>query len=225
MNPSLTPKALSAFLNKYPARKLKKGWPLLYQGEVPRTAFVVKSGMIKVYDINTSGEEKVITFTDTDGILAPEWIFEKSTVSLYYADAFSDAEVHAVPRKELHELLHSSPELLAFTLNRYVNLYVGAQLHISALEQTRAAEKLLRILQWLSLRFGQEVSPDVYRIDIRLTHQDLAHMIGMTRETTAVELGKLRKQKVIGYQNQRYILHVKRMQQILGEDEFKALAI
>ncbi len=220
-----TPKAVTAFLRKYPARKLKKGWPLLYQGEVPRTAYVVKSGMFKVYDINTNGEEKVITFTDTDGILAPEWIFGKSPVSLYYADAFTDAEIHAVPRKELYELLHSSAETLAFALNRYVNLYVGAQMHISALEQTRAAEKLLRILQWLSLRFGKEISNNVYRIDIRLTHQDLAHMIGMTRETTAVELGKLRKQKVIGYQNQRYILHVDRMQQIMGEDEFKALAI
>jgi CRP/FNR family transcriptional regulator len=220
-----TPPALTSFLKKYPARRLKKGWPLLYQGEVPRTAFVVKSGMIKVYDINTSGEEKVITFTNTDGILAPEWIFNKSSVSLYYADAFTDAEVHAVPRQQLHDLIYSNEAMLAFALNRYVNLYVGAQLHISALEQTRAAEKLLRILQWLSLRFGKEIKPNIFRIDIRLTHQDLAHMIGMTRETTAVELGKLRKQKVISYQNQRYILHVDKMQQIMGEDEFKALTI
>lgn len=197
----------------------------MYQGEVPRTAYVVKSGMVKVYDINTNGEEKVITFTDTDGLLAPEWLFGKSPVSLYYADAFTDCEVHAVPRQQLHELLHSSEAMLAFGLNRFVNLYVGAQLHISALEQTRAAEKLLRILQWLSLRFGKEIKPGVFRIDIRLTHQDLAHMIGMTRETTAVELGKLRKQKVISYQNQRYILHTEKMQQIMGEDEFKALTI
>lgn len=216
---------MKSFLKKYPARKLKKGWPLLYQGEVPRTAYVVKTGMVKVYDINTNGEEKVITFTDTDGLLAPEWLFRKSSVSLYYADAFTDCEVHAVPRQQLFELLHSSSDMLAFALNRYVNLYVGAQLYISALEQTRAAEKLLRILQWLSLRFGKEIKPEVFRIDIRLTHQDLAHMIGMTRETTAVELGKLRKQKVISYQNQRYILHVERMQQIMGEDEFKALTI
>ncbi len=220
-----TPPALTSFLQKYPARKLKKGWPLLYQGEVPRTAFVVKTGMVKVYDINTSGEEKVLTFSDQGGLLAPEWLFGKSPVSLYYADAFTDCEVHAVPRQQLHEVLHSTSSLLAFTLNRYVNLYVGAQLHISALEQTRAAEKLLRILQWLSLRFGKEIKPNVYRIDIRLTHQDLAHMIGMTRETTAVELGKLRKQKIISYQNQRYILHVDKMRQVMGEDEFKALTI
>lgn len=220
-----TPKELTEFLQQYPVRKLKKGWPVLYQGEVPRSAYVVKKGIIKVYDINANGEEKVITFTDTDGFLPVEWLFKKSPVSQYYCDAFTDAELYAVPRQNLIEALEASKDMLAFTLHRYINLYVGATLHISALEQTKAAEKLLRILQWLSLRFGQEIRPGVFKIDIRLTHQDLAHMIGMTRETTAVELGKLRKQKIINYQNQRYILSAEKMRQVLGEDELRELTI
>lgn len=220
-----TPPKFRDFLKRYPARKLKKGWPLLYQGEVPRTAFVVKSGMVKVYDINTNGEEKVITFTDTDGLLAPEWLFSKSRVSLYYADAFTDTEVHAVPRQELYDVLHQDAEMLRFGLNRYVNLYVGAQLHISALEQSRAVEKLLRIFQWLAIRFGEEQNPGVVKLNIRLTQQDLARMIGMTRETTTVELGKLRDDKVVLYQKKHYILNLEKMQQIMGEDEFRTLAI
>ncbi len=225
MEGTLAPKELKSFLDKYPLRKLKKGWPILYQGEVPRTAFVVKKGIIKVYDINTNGEEKVITFTDEYGFLPVEWLFQKSPVSLYYCDAFADSEIYAIPRQKLLEFLTSNPEMLDFALHRYVNLYVGAMLHISALEQTKASEKLLRILQWMTLRFGKEIRPNVFRIDIRLTHQDLAHMIGMTRETTAVELGKLRDQKIISYQNQRYILNTEKMRQVLGEDELRELTI
>ncbi len=225
MMPGVDPKDLISVLKDQPVRVLKKGWPLFYQGEVPRSAFIVKSGMVKVYDINTSGEEKVITFTDYLGFLTPEWLFGKSPVSLYYADAFTDCEVYTIPKQLLLETLFANEEMLKFTIDRYVNLYVGATLHISALEQTKAAEKLLRILQWLSLRFGVELSDGVFKVDIRLTHQDLAHMIGMTRETTAVELGKLRKQGVISYQNQRYILNTDKMHKIMGEDEFKALVI
>lgn len=225
MNESATQEMLERALAKYPVRSLKKSWPLLYQGEVPRTAYVVKSGIVKVYDINTSGEEKVITFTDCNGFLPVEWLFSKSPVSLYYADAFTNCEVYAIPRQNLIDILTTNKDMLSFTLDRYINLYVGATLHISALEQTRAAEKLLRILQWLSLRFGKESKPNIFTIDIRLTHQDLAHMIGMTRETTAMELGKLRQQKVISYQNQRYILDVEKMHQVMGQDEFKALNI
>jgi CRP-like cAMP-binding protein len=110
-------------------------------------------------------------------------------------------------------------------MQRYVTLYMGAMLHISALKQTKASEKLLKILQWLSLRFGAEVRPGVFKIDIRLTHQDLAQMIGMTRETAAVELGKLRKEKIINYQNQRYLLNVEKMRSVLGEDELRELTL
>lgn len=219
------PAELRAFLDKYPIRKLKKGWPILYQGEVPRYAFVVKKGMIKVYDISANGEEKVVTFGSVGSFMPAPWIFEKSPVSLYYFDAFTDCEVYAVPRQLLTEKIRSSKALLEYALDKYVSMYVGATMHIFALEQTKASDKLLRILQYLSMRFGVELKPGIQRIDLRLTHQDLAHMIGMTRETTAVELGKLRKSNVINYANQRYILNVKKMQQILGEDEFKALTI
>lgn len=224
MKNSATPE-LTEQLKDFPVRKLKKGWPVLYQGEVPRTGFVVKKGLVKIYDISASGEEKVITFIDAGGFLPMEWLFQRSPVSLYYADAFSDVEVYAVPRQKLMDILTGSEDMLQMVLQRYVTLYMGAMLHISALKQTKASEKLLKILQWLSLRFGAEIRPGVFKIDIRLTHQDLAHMIGMTRETAAVELGKLRKEKIINYQNQRYILNVEKMRSVLGEDELRELTL
>ncbi len=219
------PKSLTTFLEKYPIRKLKKGWPILYQGEVPRSAFVIKKGMVKVYDISANGEEKVVSFGAEGGLVPTPWIFDKSPVSLYYYDAFTDCEIYTVPRNLLRDKLMSSEELLKYSLDIYVSLYVGTAMHVYALEQTKASDKLLRILQYLAMRFGKEVKPGIFRIDMRLTHQDLAHMIGMTRETTAVELGKLRKSKAISYSNQRYLLNMSKLQQILGEDEFKALTI
>lgn len=219
------PKDLQIFLDKYPTRKLKKGWPILYQGEIPRSAFFIKKGMVKLYDISSSGEEKIVSFAAEGGIFPTPWIFDKSPVSLYYYDAFTDCEIYSVPRQLLTQLLYSKEELLKYALDFYISLYVGTAMHVYALEQTKASEKLLRILQYLAMRFGVEVKSNIYRIEMRLTHQDLAHMIGMNRETTAVELGKLRKSNVIGYSNQRYILDVNKLQQLLGEDEFKALII
>lgn len=218
------PKELTTFLAKYPTRTLKKGWPILYQGEVPRNVFVVKKGIVKVYDISASGEEKVVTFNADGSMMPASWVFSKSPVSLYYYDAFTDCEVYAVPRQPLHDLIYSSPEIMAYTLDTYVSLYVGTTMHIFALEQTKAADKLMRILQYLSMRFGKELKPNIFRVDLRLTHQDLAHMIGMTRETTAVELGKLKKLGIVSYQHQNYIIHVDKLQHLLGSDEFKELS-
>ena len=219
------PAAFSQFLAKYPTRKLKKGWPILYQGEIPRSAYVIKKGMIKVYDISPNGEEKVVTFDSVGGILPSSWIFHKSPVSLYYFDAFTDCEVHAVPRQALVDMIHAHKEVLEYALDKYVSMYVTATMHIFALEQTKSSDKLMRILQYLAMRFGSEISPGVQRIDIKLTHLELANMIGMTRETTSVELGKLRKAKVISYTNQRYTLNLVKIQQIVGADEFKTVSL
>lgn len=219
------PKKLTDFLNKYPTRKLKRGWPLFYQGEIPRSAFVVKSGVIKVYDINESGEEKVVNFNADGDITADAWVFGKSPVALYYYEAFMDTEVYAVPREQLRAFLESDEEMLRFSLDHYVMLYVSAIMHIYALEQTKATEKLVRILQYLGMRYGEQATPNLRRITLRLTHQDLARLIGMTRETTAVELGKLKKRELISYKNQRYLIDLKKMQQAIGEDEFKNVSL
>ena len=219
------PKQLVEFLNKYPSRQLKRGWPLLYQGEIPRTAFVIKTGVVKVYDINSAGEEKVVNFS-ADGDIAPSaWVFDKSPVALYYYEAFTDCEAYTVPRDKLREALESSEVTLKYALDHYVALYVGTMMHIYALEQTKATEKLLRILQYLSMRYGEKTTTNLRRIQLRLTHQDLARLIGMTRETTAVELGKLKKHGLIAYQNQRYLIDMKKVQLVLGEDELDNIHI
>ncbi len=186
---------------------------------------MVKKGVIKVYDINPSGEEKVVNF-NTDGDITPAaWVWGKAPVALYYYEAFTDSEVCIVPREKLCEILESDQELLRYALDRYISLYVGTIMHIYALEQTKASEKLLRILQYLGMRYGEKATSSLRRITLRLTHQDLARLIGMTRETTAVELGKLKRRGLIAYQNQRYLIDSKKIQQALGEEEFKDLVI
>jgi CRP-like cAMP-binding protein len=60
--------------------------------------------------------------------------------------------------------------------------------------QCRQAEfALLRLFSWLAERFGQEVEQGQL-IDLRLTHQDIAEIIGLTRVTVTRLLNSLEKQ-------------------------------
>jgi CRP-like cAMP-binding protein len=54
--------ALRTFCSKFPVRHFKKDRPLFYQGEIPQTAFFIKSGVIKTYNITTGGEEKIVGY-------------------------------------------------------------------------------------------------------------------------------------------------------------------
>jgi CRP-like cAMP-binding protein len=69
---------------------------------------------------------------------------------------------------------------------------------------------LLRLLSWLAQKFGQEVKTGQL-IDLRMTHQDLADMLGSTRVTITRTLSQLEQQGLI----ERLSLH----QIILREED------
>ena len=66
---------------------------------------------------------------------------------------------------------------------------------------------LLRLLTWLAKRFGQQVEQGQL-IDLRLTHQDIADLIGLTRVTVTRVLKDLEQQGVIQRKRrQAIVLH------------------
>lgn len=212
--------AIKNFYSKYPLRQFKKDRPLFYQGEIPQTAFFVKEGVIKVYNITPAGEEKIVSYESDGGLVPSGWIFGKSPAALFYYDTFTDCQLYAVPRRELVEFLSSNQQAAVALLDRYVSMYTGATMHLHALEQSRARDKLLHIFQYLVLRFGEPTGKNAYRINLRLTHQDIANLIGITRETVTAEISKLTKSGIVKSVNLHYIVDTDKALRLVGENDF-----
>src|SRR4051812_1916017 len=100
-----------SFLAEYPVRELTKNRPLLYQGEVPTMAFYVKSGVVKIYNITSQGEEKIVGYESNGGLLPVEWLFNHASVSMYYYDTFTDCQLIRAPKDVLLELLDKHPDI------------------------------------------------------------------------------------------------------------------
>ncbi|MDB5161238.1 MAG: CarD family transcriptional regulator [Candidatus Saccharibacteria bacterium] len=219
------PETLREFSSRYPTRLIKKGRPLFYQGEIPRSALFIRSGVVKLYNISASGEEKIVGYEGHDAMLPSEWLFNRSPVSLYYCDTFIDCEVCSIPRDDLMDFINSNQDLALSLLDRYISMYIGSTMHLHALEQLRSGDKLLHILQYLVLRFGKEVSKNHYQIPLRLTHQEIANLVGLTRETVSTEIGKLKKNGVLAIKDVYYIVDVDKAVRILGESDFSDLVL
>lgn len=204
-------------------RFIKKRTVLLYQGEIPRSAFILKKGIIKVYSINASGDEQIAAFHVTGDILPDTWVFGKATSALYYYEAVTDCELFALSRDSLRDIIQSSPELLAKVFDHIVTNYTGALMRITALEQSRAREKILHTLYYLMFRHGVEHKPGVFTVRLGLTHATIAEMVGLTRETIASELSKLKKRTVLTYNTREYIINKEKLERLLGEDRFDSL--
>jgi len=217
--------ALRELFTRYPSRIIKKGRPLFYQGEIPRSALFVKSGVVKLYNISANGEEKIVGYEGEDAILPSEWLFSRSPVSLYYCDTFIDCEVASVPRDEVLEHINSKSDIGLALLDRYISMYIGSTMHLHALEQLRSGDKLLHILQYLVLRFGKEVSKNHFQIPLRLTHQEIANLVGLTRETVSTEIGKLKKSGILSMKDVYYVVNIDKAVRILGESDFNELVL
>lgn len=210
---------LVGLLENYSWRQFKKGQTILFQGEVPRYTYVVKSGVVRTYNISANGDEQIISLSAPYEVLPEAWFLHEMSTAYYFYGAYTDCQVYLVPREELIDKVMDHPEISQYLLRQAIRLHVGSKVHINALEQPKSRDKLVHLLHYLLLRFGEDVGNGQERIDLRLTHQTLADMLGTTRETIALELSRLRKEKIINYKQQLYTIDKRKLLSLRNDED------
>ncbi len=206
-------------------RSIKKRSILIYQGEIPRQAYIVLSGVFKAYRLGNFGEEQVVGFR-TKGDMFPEtWLFGKTSSALFYYEALEDSEVLTVEKPVLLDVIENNSEIKDHVFDYVVSGYTGLLMQITALEQSRAAEKLLLMMYYLMFRYGKQTTAGVYRVDLRLTHTTLGSLMGLTRETTTMELGRLKRKKIIAYDSKGFTVYRHELERRLGDESFSSIRL
>lgn len=215
---------LESFMKTRQIRRYTSESIILYQGEIPRHACIVKSGVVRSSTISSGGDEQIIGFHRAGDIIPMSWLFGKTSSTLYFYQASTDVEVVMAERDEL--LAHiMRPEFAANLIDHLVTDQAASSIRISALEQPKAREKLMYTLYYLSKKYGIEKTKGSVHISLALTHQTLGALVGLTRETTATEMSKLKKQKVLTYKNQDYTVYIDTLLGLIGEDSFRDIKI
>lgn len=206
------------------ARRYGKSSIIVYQGEVPRDGFLVKSGVVRVYQIGTNGESRTITFCTDGDVFPTAWLSGTSSPAMYYYEAFEDVELVILTRQIWQDAVSGPKGYEAFA-QYMVDNYQSSLVRIAALEQAKARDKIAYTLFYLILRHAREIMPGVFKLNLKLKHQDIAEMVGLTRETTAIEVHALQAAKVLSYQNQRYLIKREKLLDILNEDSLRQIEL
>lgn len=212
----------NAYLSRHPVRAYKKGEIIIFQGEAPRSAYIVKQGTVKAYNISINGDEKPVSFYQPGSIFPSAWIFGKAASAIFYYEAFSaNVEVYVVDRAELVAFIKRSPELIYQQLEHVITEQFGSTLRLNALQHSKAADKLIYTLHYLAMTHGEnDKDGKSIVIKLDLTHQDFANLTGLTRETAATELNRLKKRGIIEYgKNMHYKLYLYKLNQ-MQNDQF-----
>lgn len=195
------------FLATLPVVVYKKGEVILFQSETPRSAFVVKKGIVKTYNLDINGDEQIVFFNTALDMFPQVWIMGKATTSLYYYEALTPTELYSLPREAYADFIKDDKKLLMSELERQANKDASKTIRLNALLYSKASDKVLNTLNYLIQNYGISLNNNLIKINLTLTHQDFANLTGLRRETVAVEMNRLKKDGVIFYRR-RALYHV-----------------
>ena len=175
--------------------RFRKKETIFSEGEPPEWFYLVLSGKIKVTKLSHEGKEiilEVITPTDIFGGVAVIKGFPYPANAV----AMEDSEVLRISRKNLMRLVDRFPNLMYC-----IALQVGDRMKSSydslkniALERVEA--RIAALLLKLSRKVGVSTK-DGLLIDMRLTKQDVADMVGTTVETSIRTFSKFKKEGLV----------------------------
>lgn len=204
-------------------RSVAKGQTIVYQGEVPYSVFEVKSGLVRALSINENGEERTLALYGPGDFFPVGYALEIINVALFSYVSQTNTELVLHPKDEFKQQLQSDHSPMSKQL---ASQYVASMVHINALGQATARDKIIHILHYLSIRFGEELTGKVFtRITIPLTQLDIAKMASVTRETAAVEIGALRKEGLVDVKKRYYSVYVRGMLDKLSSAELNDLSL
>jgi CRP-like cAMP-binding protein len=88
-------------------------------------------------------------------------------------------------------------ELLPFT-KHLINGIEGLLKRIELMSFDNAQTRVFAALMYLSHHFGRTNKQEIV-IESHFTHEDIAAITGLTRERVSIEMGKLKRAKLISY--------------------------
>lgn len=196
-------------------KAIKKEQVILYQGEGAFGVHTIQSGMVRAYTILSNGNEVNVAIYGPGDYFPAETAYETSPATLFYYEALTDCSVVQHSTEEFEAIRFENPRLAIEDSRRYV----GALLHVNALGQATAYDKLGHTLRYLAMRFGVETSGKGFvRIDLKLTQQDLANLSTMSRETVSIEIAKYKQDHAIMEKNKLYTVNLPRLNKLLGDE-------
>ena len=200
----LSPAELKEISRTLPMQTCQVGGLVTSPDDDDERLYVIKRGRVRLYRLTPDGKQLTLELLDKGRIVGRmAWLGQQLTDA--YAEAIEDALICSFTPRELQRLIDRFPSV-GVNIIRYLSGRLAASEREREVMAFRTVEQRLaaRLVE-LSERFGQPTEDGV-AIDVRLTQQELADMIGTSRETLATTVASLRERRVLDMHNQRVVI-------------------
>jgi len=173
-----------------------KGSVLFVEGEQPRGVFIVCSGRVKLTTSSSEGKTLIVKIAEAGEVLGLSGTILATNFEVS-AETLEPSQINFVRREDFVGFLNAHPEACMHTAQQLSEKYHSAQREIRSLGLSQStSEKLARLFLDWGARSGEE-TPKGMRLKVLLTHEEIAQMIGTTRETITRLLSDFKRRKII----------------------------
>ena len=187
---------LDEFFEHNPLHYYKKRVMILHPEDSPNNVFYIKQGYVRVFKITEDGEELTLTILKPKDFFPFTYGFNKSN-SGYYLEAITPLELWSAPQEDFIKFITTKPEVLYDLASQAMGKVDGVFSRMEYLILSNAYIKVATTLLVCAKRFGKPSGDNEVIIEVPLTHKDVAALVGITRETTSLEMKKLEKKGFI----------------------------
>jgi CRP-like cAMP-binding protein len=178
-----------------PMTHLKKGELIQTPDTFREGLYFLKEGKLKLYKINSEGKQFIVSILGTGNVFGEIDSFSLGTRDTFI-ETMEDTILCSLGKEMFEQFLVERPHLAVRMMKELSVLLQERDAQLAQMALGDVRKKVLHLLVKLGQKFG--ISEDSYhKIDVALTHQEIANMIGSTRETVTVVLNELAKLGVI----------------------------
>lgn len=186
-------------------RVYRRGTVIFFEGDRGEGFHYVKSGRVKIVKATGDGREHIIKILTPGDLFAEVLLFNNQPYPAT-AVAAEDACIGIIKNSDLERLILGNNKLALQLIKALSQRLLYAQQKIKNLALgdvlARTAETLLR----LGREHGRADEQGVIVITIDLSRQELANLVGTTRETVTRTLSALRKDKIIDFVGDKMVI-------------------
>jgi CRP/FNR family transcriptional regulator len=173
-------------------------------GDSTRVVFLVKRGKVRISRLTADGKEVTVAVLGAGDLFGEETLFGDAPRTTI-ATCLEETLLCTAKADDLFALLARNPAL-AMNVAKVLSGRLGeATATLEDVAYARIPDRLMHLFLRLSVEHGVPTERGM-RVDVRLTHAEIASLIGSTRETVSLELTSLVKAGRLIQEGRRYVI-------------------
>lgn len=185
----------------------EKGETIFTPYEDFKNFYMVNSGKVLLYEVSAEGKKIIIDILKAGDIFFNfSLMFDSSAELTDFASVTEGSEIYKMDKDDFFEIISKYPKVALNVIGELSRKLNEADSRMRDLALNNATIRIINELLRLSKKSGEGLEDNKVKISIRLTHEELAEMIGTSRETATKILKKLRKLSFINLAKDRHII-------------------